>query len=504
MKCRSRILTVLIAAIATLCLVTTASARTKKYKADIAIVGGGASGVSAGLQAVLLGKKVIILEKQAILGGTGNFAEGVFAAESKIQDRVGIVVTKDETFNYMIEYSHWKANPLLIRAFINKSPETVDWLQKQGVEFEFVAGSGNPEGYITWHVIKGLSKNMIKILSAKYKKLGGTVLLETPVKSLIKKNGKVVGVKAVDADGNRVVVNSKAVIIGTGGYANSKEMLKKYYPEFPDIQPIGNIGKTGDGIRMAWAAGADEEGMGVMHTYRLGIPGYGLRSHLNAAYVQPILFVDKRGKRFMNERLSINWPLAGNAGIRVGGLAYSIFDAALIKEYKTVGIPVPAGGQFMPQWAKLTKFDDEFKKELAKNRGYVFKANSIKELAKKINIKPAILEQTIKENNHYAATHKDPIFNKNPKLLRKIGTPPYYAVKIVPRSLGTIGGVKINEKIEAVNKDGDPIPGLYVVGSDAGGLYGDTYDLMMSGSTLGFAVNSGRMAAENAVKYIGK
>jgi fumarate reductase flavoprotein subunit len=471
--------------------------------ADIAIIGAGASGNAAGLEAALGGAKVIMLEKQKITGGTGNFAEGPFAAESKLQARVGIVVTKDYAYKYMIEYSHWLANPRLIRAFVNKSDETIDWLMAQGVKFEFV-GATNPGGPMTWHVVQGLGKNLMKILQEKYQGAGGQVLLETPAKSLIKENGRVIGVIATDKSGETIRVNAKAVIVATGGYANSKEMLEKYFPAFPGIQFVGNVGKEGDGIKMAWAAGAAKEGMGVMQTYRLGVPGYGLASHLNAAYSQPVLFVDKKGRRFMDESLSTNWPFAGNAGIKAGGVAYSIFDAALLESYKTVGIPVPAGGQYMPAWSKTTKFDEEFKKEMDSKRGYVFVADSAEGLAKQMGMNPAVLSATIEENNEFARRHKDPVFGKDPSLLRPISRAPFYAVKVQPRSLGTLGGVKINEKIEAVDENGEVIPGLYVAGSDAGGLYGDTYDLMMAGSTLGFALNSGRMAAENALKYIGK
>lgn len=327
-------------------------------------------------------------------------------------------------------------------------------------------------------------------------------MLETPAKSLITDKGKVVGVVATDKAGETIRINAKAVVLATGGYANNKAMLKQYYPIFPDIQFIGNMGKEGDGLQMAWAAGAAKEGLGIMQTYRLGVPGYGLASHLNAAYSQPVLFVDKNGRRFMDESLSTNWPWAGNAGIKAGGVAFSIFDAALVESYKTVGIPVPAGGQYMFAWSKLTKFDEEFQKELESKRGYVFRANTIQDLAKQTGMDPKVLAATIDENNQFAKMNKDPLFGKDSSLLRPIGRAPFYAVKVQPRSLGTLGGVKVNEKIEAVNEKGDAIPGLYVAGNDAGGLYGDTYDLMMAGSTLGFALNSGRIAAENALKYI--
>lgn len=473
----------------------------KVMSADIVVVGSGAAGTAAGLDAALGGAKVIMLEKQKVTGGTSNFAEGPFAVESKPQSRVGIHVTKDYAFKYMMEYSHWLANPRLVRAFVNKSPDTIDWLTTQGVKFEFV-GATNPGGPMTWHVVQGLGKNLMVILHERYRAAGGQLLLETPAKSLITDKGKVVGVVATDKAGETIRINAKAVVLATGGYANNKAMLKQYYPIFPDIQFIGNMGKEGDGLQMAWAAGAAKEGLGIMQTYRLGVPGYGLASHLNAAYSQPVLFVDKNGRRFMDESLSTNWPWAGNAGIKAGGVAFSIFDAALVESYKTVGIPVPAGGQYMFAWSKLTKFDEEFQKELESKRGYVFRANTIQDLAKQTGMDPKVLAATIEENNQFAKMNKDPLFGKDSSLLRPIGRAPFYAVKVQPRSLGTLGGVKVNEKIEAVNEKGDAIPGLYVAGNDAGGLYGDTYDLMMAGSTLGFALNSGRIAAENALKYI--
>jgi fumarate reductase flavoprotein subunit len=478
-------------------------AHTEKVRnADLVIVGAGAAGSAAGLQAVQGGAKVIMLEKQKITGGTGNFAEGPFAAESKPQARVGILVTKDFAFDYMMEYSHWLANPHLVRAFINKSAETIDWLIEQGVAFHYV-GAVHAGGPLTWHVIQGLGKAMMKILQERYQAAGGQVLLETSGKSLIQENGKVVGMIAKDKSGETLRINAKAVIIATGGYANNKEMLEQYFPGFPEISFIGNVGKEGDGIKMAWAAGAAKEGLGIMQLYRLGIPGYSLASHLNAAYGQPVLFVDRRGRRFMDESLITNWPLAGNAAIKVGGIAYSIFDAALLESYKMIGLLVNPSA-YLTTESKLTKFDEEFEKEMDSRRGNVFIADSIPDLAKQIGVNPAVLSATIDENNRFAEMHKDPVFGKDARLLRPISRAPFYAVKVQVRSLGTLGGVRINEKIEAVDEAGDAIPGLYVAGSDAGGLYGDSYDLMMAGSTLGFAVNSGRMAAENALRYMGK
>ena len=115
----------------------------------------------------------------------------------------------------------------------------------------------------------------------------------------------------------------------------------------------------------------------------------------------------------------------------------------------------------------------------------------------------ATLQATLDENNREADGRQDPVFAKNPNFLRPVRTGPFYATKLHPRSLGTLGGVKIDERTQALNGKGEVIPGLYVTGNDAGGMYGDSYDLLLGGGTLGFAVNSGRIAAENAVRYAG-
>jgi fumarate reductase flavoprotein subunit len=80
--------------------------------------------------------------------------------------------------------------------------------------------------------------------------------------------------------------------------------------------------------------------------------------------------------------------------------------------------------------------------------------------------------------------------------------PRFYAIKCYPDFLCTLGGIKIDEKMEVLDKNGNPIRGLYAVGCDAGGLYGDSYDLIASGIGSSFAFNSGRIAGENAVRYL--
>ncbi|ACS86945.1 FAD-dependent oxidoreductase [Musicola paradisiaca] len=469
--------------------------------ADVVIIGAGAAGTAATMAAAEKGASVVLLEKQPAVGGTGNFAEGIFAANSSMQKRQGIVVTPDMAFKTIMEYSHWMANPYVVRTFVNRSADTIEWVKSKGIKFEYI-GPGGPGGMLTWHVIDGPGhgRHLIKTFHEQFKNMKVTTLVKTAGKDLVMKDGKITGVIAEGSDGKPFQIDTKAVIIATGGYANNKEMLQKYVA-VPDTIMVGNVGKDGDGIKMSWKAGAKEEGMGVVQAYRPGLPDYAPNSQMLAAARQPYLWVDKTGRRFTDESIVIIWPHAGNALSQAGGVMYSVFDDETRKHVVNDGIDVPIG-EWVIANTKLVKFDDEFAKESQKNRGFVFKANTIDDLAKQMGVDPAVLKRTVEDNNRYAAQKRDEIFNKSMDYLRPVKTGPFYAVKMMPAALGTLGGVKINEKMEAVSPNGNPVPGLYVTGNDAAGMYGDTYDLLLGGGTFGFALNSGRMAGENALDYI--
>lgn len=151
----------------------------------------------------------------------------------------------------------------MVRAFVNRSADTIEWVKSKGIKFEYI-GPGGPGGMLTWHVIDGPGHGrfLIKTFHEQFKNMDVTTMVKTAGKDLIVKDGKVTGVTAQDEQGNTIQIDAKAVIVATGGYANNKEMLQKYVA-FPDTIMVGNVGKDGDGIKMAWKAGAKDEGMGV-------------------------------------------------------------------------------------------------------------------------------------------------------------------------------------------------------------------------------------------------
>ena len=105
-------------------------------KADIVIIGGGGAGLPAALTGHEKGIVAVILEKRGVVGGNALMAEGFFAAESPAQKRMRIDAPRDVLFKIAMEHSHWTINPMIIRAFIDKSGDTVRWLEEKGLEID--------------------------------------------------------------------------------------------------------------------------------------------------------------------------------------------------------------------------------------------------------------------------------------------------------------------------------------------------------------------------------
>ncbi len=486
----------LVAAVALMALASMSAAEDKTMDTDIVVIGQGAAGTAAAFAAAELGAKVIGLEKSSRVGGTGYFSEGVFAVESTMQRDMNYNLTKDEAFQTIMRYGHWRGNAKMVRAFVDKSADTVEWMKKNGVVFEKLF-SNYPGGLYTWHIYEGRGAAWIKALQEKGQKdYGMKVMLKTKGDSLLMKDGKVAGVIATDADGNKLTINSKAVIIATGGFGDNPEMMKQYM-RFPGVDGLAQTGKTGDGIKMAWGAGGGVEGVEVQASYRPGPKGVGTTNHVSATAKQPHLWLTPKGERFCDETIMLDWPSAGNALERIGGQMWVVYDQVNLDDM-TKGRGIDLGvGVMVPVATKLVNFDKEW--EAAEKAGWAIKANTLDELAQKTGMDPNLLKATVEEYNKYCEVRHDGLFAKRPEYMKPVKTGPFYAIKSVASSLGTLGGIKANERFQVVTPDGTPIPNLYAAGNDVGGMYGDSYDLLMAGSTIGFAVNSGRIAAESAV-----
>ncbi len=474
---------------------------------DVAVIGSGVCGLSAALTAAQGGLRVIVFEKQRSLGGSSNFFYGIFAVESALQRERYITYSRDEAFRNIMEFSHWRANPRLVRAIVDESAATIAWLQEQGVPF-IDARINFPHGPMTYHVVRGQGAAVVKALSERAREKGVAIRPGTPVAKIIAEGGRITGV-VVEDEGQAVEVAARAVMVASGGYASNEEWVRKYarLDVGTNVFPVGNVDKMGDGIRMAWEVGAAEEGLGVLELFRVGPvgPDFPMMGQIEFIPAQPDLWVDQKGLRFCDESIAFSETSAGNANARHReGYTYSLFDESIKQMLMERGIERGVGEDNLPGTRPLN-FDNELQGALERGSTEVFAADSVEELAGLMGVEPAVLKATVQEYNGFCAKGHDDLFAKDPKYLRPLKGPRFYAVRSRTICLGTLGGIRINHRMEAVNRSDKPIPGLYAGGFDAGGMYGDSYSIHdSSGLSSGFALNSGRIAGKGILSYLAR
>ncbi len=486
---------------------------------DIVIIGGGLGGLAAANAAVKKGAKPLVIEKMPFLGGAGLFPEGSLGVHTRYQKAHGIKTTYQEVLEAALQFHHYRADPAVLRVLIEESTQTINEIEDMGIEFRGIRTMyPKEESLMTWHLFKGGTAEVIKRYIANIKAHGGTFMTQTTATRLIVKKGKVVGVEATKKNGDKLIISARKVIISTGGFAANKEMLAQYVFDSSALGMVEPIwlrgptadGRTGDGINMARLVGA---GVAGMHTvagnapYLPDVPpinqfsGPDELKQGRCALAQPWLWVDHTGKRFFNESRGSVFVDVYNAMTSAGGVLYTIFDQSMMDTLVQKGALLPFNAIVLAN-TPLTALPKTW--EIGMQRGWAFKADSIEELAKQIGVPPENLLGTIKKVNRFAEEGKDPEFGRKPEHLRKFDLQkgPYYALKGIRAFFLTLGGVTVTPAFEAKTPQGDVIPNLYVIGQDIGGLYDSSYDLRCEGSASSFAMTSGRVAAEHAVKAI--
>lgn len=480
----------------------------KTMESDVIVVAAGPAGLAAAITAGENDLKAIVFEKSNTTGGAANMGMGPLGIGTKIQKNSFCDITKEEALDLHMKYTHFRVDSDLVQTYFEKSAETIEWLEDMGVEFAGAFKYFN-ESAATWHIVKPengvigprAAGPMVRIMTEKAKELGAEIYLETPVKKIIMEDGKAVGVIATGKDGEEIEARGKAVVVATGGFGTNAEMIKAHfgYDLWKDFFPFNVPGTSGDGLNMMWDAGAQQYGANIEMIYQL-------KDNLNyflldAVLRQPNLLINQRGDRFMNEQYMGNTTFTGNAiNLQPGHYAYCIMDDGILKYYKKNG---PDIFDIVHPEEAFMAVEPEFARAIEDGYDGYFEADTIEELAEKLGIDPEKLEETIDDYNDMCDTGVDTQFGKKPAYLHPItGKGKYRVGKFYIAAYGTIGGVRINKYCEVMDQNGEPIPGLYSAGSDANTIYGDSYNFTLPGNTMGFAINSGRMAGESIVDYI--
>ncbi len=477
----------------------TGNSNNENIEADVVVIGGGGAGLAAAVAAAQRGVSVALLERRGTVGGNSVKALGIFAAESPVQRRMRIDTRRDVCFKLAMDYSHNKINPRLFRAFVNKSGDTVRWLEEQGLKIFDVPFFFPGQLVRTWHCPKGGGLAFINVLITSCQALGVRIVTQARAKRpVLDKKGNLAGILAT-REGEPLRVTARSVIIATGGYAGNKKLLDKYYSlGTENIYRIG-LRHMGDGLLMATEMGADTEGLGTLQLTGPGFPGYLTLSYL--ATEPNTIWINKKGERFIDERSGLKLFDSVNALLRQPDkLSFTLFDSEIRQFLIEKGLTSGHGQTYREQRVKPTAWVNDLQLEARKGTAKI--ADSWDDMASWMKVDSEVLQATIEDYNKACEQGYDPVYGKDRVYLKPLRTPPYYALRCYPGLLTTIGGIKINERMEVIDQRDNPIPGLYAAGNDTGGWVSDTYDINLAGVTFGYAINSGRMAGESAAGFI--
>ena len=500
---------------------------TETIQADVCIVGAGGTGTAAAIQAIDLGLKPVVIERMEGYGGSFIGTEGMTGLETKYTSGENCPMfagayNPDQPYgvknamNTCLNFHHWIPQHKLYENFFGQMNETIDWLEGHGQVFADVIAIG--AGPKIWHVYdKGEDASpgghFMMTFGAEAEKLGVEARFKTFGRQLVIEDGKVAGLLAEDEKGNVLKVEAPVVMIATGGYANNADFLYGVSEtKNVNIQALGMDCRDGDGIKMAKAAGAAmAEGLGTVMwcgPVTLGAITATWTTDAYCAGVQPTLWINQNGERFCKEDLWIDDFAGAGIAVRNQERTFVLFTEADMKRWETDG----PDGQVFSFGTPGTPLAEA--REVLQAAEGCHVGDDLAALCQEVGLDAAAVQATVDAYNAACAaaakldgedTSADEEFGKRAQYMHAVDAGPYWLCEVGDGYYTTCGGIKVNEKTQVLDEEGQVIPGLYAGGSDAGGLYGDSYDVKFApGSQAAWAVNSGRLAMKDAKEYLGK
>lgn len=454
---------------------------------DILIIGAGASGLAACVEAAESGKNVICIESQSAAGGNAQGVEGCFGVDSSMQKEEGIEVDTGALIRQELEAGQYRVNALDYTDMIANSGANIDWLLDHGVEFGGVdADMGTLKLFHRFATGNG-SESYVPHMVDAAQSAGAEIMYDTHGDSLIVgDDGAVIGAYATQND-STIKINAKAVIIATGGYMENPDYMKRIGYDQENLVYMGFEGHDGSGHAMAMDAGAADNISNGAPQGSFAVEGLpskfagGKFTFFIGATAPYAVWINENGERFVNEDCaSTNIMLMTRPGLG-NKTTHIIFDQALMDQY--------------------TAGDEEAEKELADGieEGSILKADSLEELASAAEWDAGTFAATMDRYNESCKGGSDRDFGKVADAMVEFGDGPFYAVRVKNELLVVVGSIKTNRDFNAVDDDGNAIKGLYAVGVEGSMLWANIYTINVSGSCNANSINSARTAVQHAI-----
>jgi len=492
---------------------------------DVIVVGGGGSGLAAAVSAAEHGGSVLLLEKRPVLGGTTGIAVGSFtAAGTRLQQQKGISDTPAEHAEDAAKFAPATIEACnhepLRRFFLERAADTLAWLE--GLGLSFYGPSPEPPNRVPrMHNVVPGARAYIVALQLKLQALGGTVQTSADVQRLVRDGDRVAGVEALVAGRLQTYRARRGVILAAGDYAGNGAMIARFKGEaFSAVEGI-NPYATGDGHRLAEEAGARLLNMDITYGPELrfvapvrkpfdrclpvggrwgrllGAIARRLPAAIMRAYIKRLLvtwqhpedalfddgaiLINRRGERFANERQSPARELA--VVPQPDKEAFLLLDGRLCRRYSAwphfISTAPDIAYAYVADYLRLrpdVAIQDDTLAAVARRRG----------------LDPRVLEQTVAAFNRYARGEADDPYGRTGDTHPMEQGPWLLLGPVKAYFTTTEGGAAINQRLQVLDQQSRPIPGLHAVGQN--GLGGQV--LWGHGLHIAWAITSGRLAGQ--------
>ena len=460
-------------------LVSTVSV-TAVEEADLIIVGAGGAGLTAAIAAHDAGvDDVILLEKMAFAGGATLISGArTSAAETNLQANAGIEDSAEEFFLDLMHGGGYTNDARLTWLMAEEGGQTINWLEDLGAEFKMdTINFAEHRNSRTYQWVGG-GPAFINALVAAVEERGIKIYTNTEAVQLTKREGKIDGVIAINENGNKELFNAQTVIMATGGFGANKDMRP-----MDGILYYGPVSSTGDGHKMAEDMGAELRFMDHMKVYPQGVevaPGQAQLTTFasNELVSMGAVYVNSSGERVMDETKDL----------------VSIKKKTLAQPDKQLFIVFDQAMKDKMDSALVFNTSDETIEEYIQEPGRIARFDELAEAADAMGIDPQKLSTTIEEYNQYVEQGEDPKFERS-NLNQKIEEGPFYIMEQKPRTATSLGGLNVALDMKVLDKEQNPIPGLYAAGEIIGAAHGDE---SMPGVCTLWAFVSGKKAGEEA------
>lgn len=451
-------------------------------RTELLVIGGGAAGFAAALEAAQKGVQVLLLEKTAEIGGSSAMSGGCLAfAGTDLQRAEGVEDSSELLRKDLLEVGQHDNDPHVVDAYVRHQLETYEWLRQAGVEFSPSVESSSGQSVPRVHTVD--PADMVRTLAARCRESGRVSMrMSTRAMRLVRRDetSPVTGIVAEGVDGPLSIEASKGVVLASGGFCRNAELVHRFAPHYAEAVFVGGEGNVGDGLRMAWKLGADVRDMAYIKGTFGKHPTDTHNNHSCLAVYKGAIAVNQDGKRFVDE--SISYKLLGDAVMaQPYHTGYQIFDEAVFR----------SGDDRV----RILDFNRRMEE------GLMIKADTLEALAHQIEIPYDALRATVDRYNRFVDQGEDEDFGREALVhhhgsLRRIEQGPFYAYPSTAAVFGTYCGLRVDPSAKVIDVFGQPIAGLYAAGEVMGGFHGGAY---MTGSALGKAVVFGRIAARTAL-----